>query len=670
MQSAAATFRRSGVRPKGLDDERQRIFDAVVRPERQKANGDVEAERGRLQKEIERAEKMLANERFVANAPPLSSTPSARSSSATAVSSTRSRTDELEAVAYEFWRAPEVEELDGWRLRFGYGITGRANSVWPNGEGTLPLDEKIDRAEAWYRERGLATLFQLTAAARPAGLDAALARRGYELRGAPVSVETASLDDVLARTSGDAELTRHADDAWLELWAGSRGFADLAAARELLELGTRRSRAYPRRRRRPRRRPPRVARHHVDGHAAGGAPARPRARDRQRARALGGRPRLHARAAPGREHERAGARAVREHRVRAAPRVPLPQARVTATAWVASLSPWPEEFGLGRMHALLEALGDPQRAFRSVHVVGTNGKSTATRTIAALLRADGLSVGAYTSPHVSGWHERLDTDPESFERAVARVRAAAESVGATQFETLTAAAFADFAARGVDAAVVEAGLGGRLDATNVLDAPVVLLTNVGLEHTDVLGDTRDEIAREKLAVVRPGATAVLPSDEWRELVPEARVVIGGAREAAEAFAGHTLEREASVALPGTTRASRPGRDPRRRAHARGRRVAPGPDRAAGLDDRRLDPPGQGRGRDAPAPRVGRPNAHRDPKQQPARARRGALAARAEPYFDRVEAVAEPEDALARGRELGPVLVTGSLYLLADLHDSR
>ena len=144
---------------------------------------------------------------------------------------------------------------------------------------------------------------------------------------------------------------------------------------------------------------------------------------------------------------------------------------MTATEWVASLSPWPEEFGLGRMYALLDALDNPQRAFRSVHVVGTNGKSTATRTIAALLRADGLDVGAYTSPHVSGWHERLDTDADSFELAVARVRAAAEAVGATQFETLTAAAFADFAEREVDAAVVEAGLGGRLDATNVLDAP-------------------------------------------------------------------------------------------------------------------------------------------------------------------------------------------------------
>src|SRR6266542_500039 len=128
----------------------------------------------------------------------------------------------------------------------------------------------------------------------------------------------------------------------------------------------------------------------------------------------------------------------------------------SATAWVAELSPWPEQFGLDTMRALLDELGHPERAFRSVHIVGTNGKSTATRTIAALLRAEGLTVGAYTSPHVSGWHERLDADPESFERAVAHVRPAAERARATQFETLTAAALAEFAARGVDTAVVEA----------------------------------------------------------------------------------------------------------------------------------------------------------------------------------------------------------------------
>ena len=133
-----------------------------------------------------------------------------------------------------------------------------------------------------------------------------------------------------------------------------------------------------------------------------------------------------------------------------------------ATDWVASLSPWPEEFGLEGMRQLLAALGDPQRAFPSVHVVGTNGKSTATRTIAALLRAEGLQAGAYTSPHVAGWHERLDCDPEAFERAVARIRQPAEELDATQFEALTAAALAEFAETGMDVAVVEAGLGGRL----------------------------------------------------------------------------------------------------------------------------------------------------------------------------------------------------------------
>src|SRR5207302_7207324 len=89
----------------------------------------------------------------------------------------------------------------------------------------------------------------------------------------------------------------------------------------------------------------------------------------------------------------------------------------SATEWVASLSPWPEEFGLERMRELLGLLGEPQHDYPAIHVVGTNGKSTATRAIAELLRAEGLWVGAYTSPHVSGWHERLDCDPASFERA-------------------------------------------------------------------------------------------------------------------------------------------------------------------------------------------------------------------------------------------------------------
>src|SRR5919112_2417831 len=143
---------------------------------------------------------------------------------------------------------------------------------------------------------------------------------------------------------------------------------------------------------------------------------------------------------------------------------------MTQTDWVASLSPWPRDgFGLGRMRTLLASLGDPQLAYPGIHVVGTNGKSTATRTIETLLLGEGLSVGATVSPHVRAWSERITVDGREadFEAAVARIRPEAEAQGATQFETATAAAFAEFAARSVDVAVVEAGLGGRLDATNV-----------------------------------------------------------------------------------------------------------------------------------------------------------------------------------------------------------
>jgi ribosomal protein S18 acetylase RimI-like enzyme len=153
------------------------------------------------------------------------------------VSSTRSRTEELEAIAYEVWRAPEVEELDGWRLRFAHGLTGRANSVWPSGDGVLPLDEKLARAEAWYRERGVPVLFQVTEVARPAELDAVLVERGYFTRVAPVSVQTARLDDVVARTGGDADVVGELDEDWLLRWADERGFERHDVGRALLTAG-------------------------------------------------------------------------------------------------------------------------------------------------------------------------------------------------------------------------------------------------------------------------------------------------------------------------------------------------------------------------------------------------------------------------------------------------
>jgi dihydrofolate synthase/folylpolyglutamate synthase len=342
-----------------------------------------------------------------------------------------------------------------------------------------------------------------------------------------------------------------------------------------------------------------------------------------------------------------------------------------AESWIESLSPWPEEFGLERMWALLRELREPQRAFRSLHVVGTNGKSTATATIAALLEAEGVRAGAYLSPHVSGWAERIQVGGEEadFGAAVARVRDPAKRLGATQFETLTAAAFAAFAEAGVEAAAVEAGLGGRLDATNVVDAPVVLLTNVSEEHTEVLGETREQIAKEKLAVAHAARIVVLPDNEFASLVPGGvAVMIGGARKAAEAFLGRSIDAEVQVALPGRLERLESGE------------VWDGAHNPAAVDwlAARL---GSGyvvcasilRDKDVEAMLAGLARLGSTliaTQSSSARARPAAdLATWARPYFEHVEVVADPEAALARARELGRPLVTGSLYLLADLSRS-
>ena len=336
------------------------------------------------------------------------------------------------------------------------------------------------------------------------------------------------------------------------------------------------------------------------------------------------------------------------------------------TAWLEQLSPWPREFGLGRMRTLLAALGDPQLAYPAIHVVGTNGKSTATRTIEALLLAEGLSVGATVSPHVRSWSERITVDGEEadFEEVVARVRPEAEAQEATQFEALCAAAFAEFAARDVDVAVVEAGLGGRLDATNVLRSHVVLLTNVGLEHTDVLGETREEIAAEKLAVVQEGTVAVLPDDEFARLAGPS-VVIGGAREAAAAFLGRPVDREVEIALPG--RLERRGDEIRDGAHnADGARWL-----VARLErDDYTVVASILRDKDAVAMLSALATRGRRfvaTQSDNARALGAAeLAHLASHHFPEVEIEPDPVAALARARRHPPVLVTGSLYLLAAL----
>jgi dihydrofolate synthase/folylpolyglutamate synthase len=190
-------------------------------------------------------------------------------------------------------------------------------------------------------------------------------------------------------------------------------------------------------------------------------------------------------------------------------------------------------FGLDRMRRLLTVLGSPQERFGAVHVVGTNGKSSTVRMTAAILHRHGLRTGAYLSPHLVSFAERVRVDDADvtgaeFAAAVARAAAAADKVNrtaapddhVTQFELLTAAAFDHFARAGVDVAVVEAGLGGRYDATNVLQSQVAVLTNVGLEHTRWLGPTISAIATEKLDVVEPGSTLVIGSG----LHPDARAL--------------------------------------------------------------------------------------------------------------------------------------------------
>jgi dihydrofolate synthase/folylpolyglutamate synthase len=351
------------------------------------------------------------------------------------------------------------------------------------------------------------------------------------------------------------------------------------------------------------------------------------------------------------------------------------------TAYVESLSPWPQAgFGLERVQALLEELGNPQLRYPSIHVVGTNGKSSVTRIAETLLADAGLIVGAYLSPHVRGWSERIRVGGREadFESAVARVRGEAERLQATQFELLTAAALAEFGASKVDVAVVEAGLGGRHDATNVLRSPVQVLTNVALEHTDVLGTTREAIAAEKLAVVKPGAAIVLGEPEWEDLAREngaETVVVAGrsnlalAMAAAEAFLGRPVDGHVDVQLPG--RLERLGDDPLE--------IWDGAHNLAGLGyvlprlpsasyvvvasilaDKDVD--GMLAALSALGDRLIATSSSNS------RALSAAdLAERARPYFGRVEAIEDPVEALGRARRLRePLLVTGSLYLLADL----
>src|SRR6476469_10151457 len=204
----------------------------------------------------------------------------------------------------------------------------------------------------------------------------------------------------------------------------------------------------------------------------------------------------------------------------------LPEARLATTfdeVDDALQSRWPEtrlEPSLDRIRAFTRLLGDPQHAFQVIHLTGTNGKTSTSRMIDTLLRATDLRTGRFTSPHLERINERIcvDGEPltdEELVRALNEVAQYTHLVASSQphplsfFETVVGMAYAAFADAPVDVAVVEVGMGGSWDATNVIDADVAVGTPIAIDHTQYLGTTAVAIAREKAGIIKPGAVAVL-----------------------------------------------------------------------------------------------------------------------------------------------------------------
>ncbi|GHE47725.1 dihydrofolate synthase [Streptosporangium violaceochromogenes] len=208
---------------------------------------------------------------------------------------------------------------------------------------------------------------------------------------------------------------------------------------------------------------------------------------------------------------------------------------------------WNFEPTLDRIAALMDVLGSPQRSYPVVHVAGTNGKSSTTRMIEAILRERNLRVGRFTSPHLVSMRERICVDGvplseerfaevyEDIEPYLAMVDAQGRRL--SFFETLTAMAFSAFADAPVDVAVVETGMGGSFDATNVADGVVAVITPISLDHVDYLGPDVATIAGEKAGIIKPGATAVLAQQE----LPAAEVLIRRAAEMDALVAREGLE---------------------------------------------------------------------------------------------------------------------------------
>jgi len=196
-----------------------------------------------------------------------------------------------------------------------------------------------------------------------------------------------------------------------------------------------------------------------------------------------------------------------------------------AVEWLFSIRRLGAERTLEPVYGLLKPLGDPYKSFKSIHVTGTNGKGSTSAMIASILRAAGYKVGLFTSPHLMEFTERIVVDGEQIPRAdvvrliellrpiVEELHREPEPVRPLFFDIVTAMAFQYFAEVGVDFAVLEVGMGGRLDATNVVQPLVSVITNVSLEHTEVLGNTVLEIAREKGGIIKPGGVLVTATQD-------------------------------------------------------------------------------------------------------------------------------------------------------------
>lgn len=215
-------------------------------------------------------------------------------------------------------------------------------------------------------------------------------------------------------------------------------------------------------------------------------------------------------------------------------------------------------FGLERTLALLSLISDPHKRITCIHVAGTNGKGSVVATLETLLRAKGgLRIGRYTSPHLVDFRERIVVDGEEISEAevltfIQRWEADSERLGATFFEITTALALDHFANRNVDVAIIETGLGGRLDSTNVITPIVAGVTSIGIDHTEYLGGSIDQIAREKAGIFKRGVPAVfgLVSAEARAALVECANETGATRviDAAQMYRVGNV----SVGVAGTT----------------------------------------------------------------------------------------------------------------------